>query len=366
MQGEQPAHFFAGRDVRLLAILFLVEVRAWLGKSSGRKANQPPALFTMTPDSATGRLALLMIASICPHTAASTLREAMDAKVAADHFRQPPFVVTLGDVVANPRAWRTLHNTSMPAGSVAARSEWLGSHMFEGMVDTARKERSRFVRNDPGTLGHTICFTPRAWFDPYGETGMLRAAWYNVGADHETAFPGCFDRTIRTDELAFCLRVAAREQVGATDMIQDSHARKPDAVRSPNLGKAAGKHASVAPPPTPPTASQRLLLARIAAAGKPERFATAEALAKLGVGNPDKTRATAPKDEPADVPAAVPAPEVIDCVEDSGGDAVAMIEMGADELPNIRLLVDVTTLDDRRKAEVRHLVHEAIDRLLGF
>lgn len=268
VRGEQPAHFFAGRDVRLLAILFLVEVRAWLGTSRGRKTNQPPALFSMTPDSATGRLALLMIARICPHTAASTLREAVDAKVAADHFRQPPFVVTLGDVVANPRAWRTLHNISMPEGSVAGRSEWLGSHMFEGMVDTARKERSRFVRNDPGALGNTICFTPQAWFDPYGETGMLRAAWYNVGADYETAFPCCFDRSIRADELAFCIRVAARQQVGATDMIQDAHARKPDAVRSPNLGKAGAKRVSVAPPLTPPTESQRLLLARIAAAGK--------------------------------------------------------------------------------------------------
>lgn len=99
---------------------------------------------------------------------------------------------------------------------------------------------------------------------------------------------------------------------------------------------------------------------------KPERFATAEALAKLCIGKPDTTRASAPTGEPTDVGAAVPAPEVIDCVEDSGGDAIAMIEVGADQLPSIRLLVDATTLDDRRKAEVRHLIHEALDRLLGF
>lgn len=268
VQGEHPAHFFAGRDVRLLAILFLVEVRAWLGTSQGRKPNQSPALFSMKPDSATGRLALLMIASICPQTAASVLREAVDAKAVADGFRQLPFVVTLGDVVANPRTWRTLNKTTAPPRSVAFRSEKLGSFMFEGMVDTARRERSQFVRNDPTALGHTICFVPQTWFEPYGEAGMLRAAWYNVGADHETAFPGCFDRTIRADELAFCLRVAARQQVGATDMNQDSHARKPDSVRSPNLGKAAAKHASVMPPPLPLTASQRLLLARVAAAAK--------------------------------------------------------------------------------------------------
>ena len=217
VQGEPPVHFFAGRDVRQLAILFLVEVRAWLGTAQGGKPNQPPALFAMTPDSATGRLALLMISSICPQTAASILREAVDGKVGADCFRQPPFVPTLGDVVSNPRAWRTLHNTIPPAGSVAARSEWLGSNALASMVDTARKERSQFVRNDPAALGHTISFVPQAWFEPHREAGMLRAAWYNVGTDHETAFPGCFDRTIRADELAFCLRVGA-QQVAATDI----------------------------------------------------------------------------------------------------------------------------------------------------
>jgi hypothetical protein len=99
---------------------------------------------------------------------------------------------------------------------------------------------------------------------------------------------------------------------------------------------------------------------------KPERFATAEALAKLGIDKSGKARAASAKSEPADAPTAVPTPEVIDCVEDSSGDAVALIEVGADQLLNIRLLVDMTTLEDRRKAEVRHLVHEAVDRLLGF
>ena len=99
---------------------------------------------------------------------------------------------------------------------------------------------------------------------------------------------------------------------------------------------------------------------------KPERFATAEALTKLGIGKPGKTAATVQASEPTDVPAALPTPELIDCVEDSGGDAVALVEMSPDQFPSIRLLVDATTLDDRRKAEVRHLVHEALDRLLGY
>lgn len=103
---------------------------------------------------------------------------------------------------------------------------------------------------------------------------------------------------------------------------------------------------------------------------KPERFATGEALAKLGIGKPDKIQASVPKGESsevaADLPAIVPVLEIIDCVEDASGDAIAMIEVGADQLPSIRLLIDATTLDDRRKAEVRHLVHEALDRLLGL
>ncbi len=53
-------------------------------------------------------------------------------------------------------------------------------------------------------------------------------------------------------------------------------------------------------------------------------------------------------------------------MEDSGGEPVAMVEMTADHFPSIRLLVDTTALDDRRKAEVRHLVHEALDKLLGY
>jgi hypothetical protein len=99
---------------------------------------------------------------------------------------------------------------------------------------------------------------------------------------------------------------------------------------------------------------------------KSERFVTAEALAKLGIGKPAKEKATPQTADATGIIPALEAPEIIDCVEDSGGDAVAMIEIGADQFPSIRLLVDTATLDDRRKAEVRHLVHEALDRLLGF
>ena len=99
---------------------------------------------------------------------------------------------------------------------------------------------------------------------------------------------------------------------------------------------------------------------------KSERFPTAEALIKLGIAKPGK--GTLPKQADMAVIASsdVIAPDVIDCVEDSGGEAVALIELGTDQLPSIRLLVDAASMDDRRKAEVRQLMHEALDRLLGI
>jgi hypothetical protein len=263
--GEESVAFFAGRDVRSLAIRFLLEVRESVGQSKGRKKVLGPPLFEIETHSAIGRLALLTIARICPDTARSIMREAFDAKIAKTGGTHPNVAPTLGDVVANPRRWRALYGVTAPANSVAARSEWLGKDILGGMVDKSREDASRFVSPDPVTLGHTICFVPDAWFEPYREMAMLQVAWENVGRDHETAFPGCFDRSIPADELAFCVRVAARQQVAATDMLRDPHCRQPDSVRSPNRGRAGT--GSPAPPPLPPTASQRLLLGRLRLAG---------------------------------------------------------------------------------------------------
>ena len=99
---------------------------------------------------------------------------------------------------------------------------------------------------------------------------------------------------------------------------------------------------------------------------RPERFRTADALAKLGIVRPGNAKATTAATESAETSADLANTEIIDCVEDSRGEAIAMVEMSADQLPSIRLLVGATAMDDRRKAEVRHLVHEAVDRLLGF
>lgn len=264
VQGEEPVAFFAGRDVRSLAIRFLLEVRAWLGGSKGRKAVLGPPLFEIETDSAIGRLALVTIARICPDTARSIMREAVDSKIAKTGGLHPNVAPALGDVVANPRRWLALFRVTAPADSVAARSKWLGKDILIGMVNKSREDASRFVSSDPGMLGHTICFVPSAWFEPYREMAALQVSWEDVGRDHEAAFPRCFDRSIPADELAFCLRVAARQQVAATDMLRDPHCRQPDSIRAPNRGRAAiGSPA----PQLPPTASERLLLERLRLAG---------------------------------------------------------------------------------------------------
>ena len=69
---------------------------------------------------------------------------------------------------------------------------------------------------------------------------------------------------------------------------------------------------------------------------KSERFSTAEALAKLGIVKPGKAGTNTQADTTG-LPAGIPPHEIIDCVEDSGGDPVAMIEMGADQFPSIPL-----------------------------
>lgn len=97
---------------------------------------------------------------------------------------------------------------------------------------------------------------------------------------------------------------------------------------------------------------------------RPERFGTAEALAKLDIAKPTKPSAS---ENDVGTSAALPDEplEIIDCVEHPDGEPVAMIEMGRDQLPNIRLLVAAADLDDRRKAEVREVLRDAIDKLLG-
>lgn len=265
VQGELPAHFFAGREVRLLAVQFLLEVRAWLGESRGRKPNQEKAAFDIDVDSAIGRLALLIVARICPDTAGAIVADVVAAAIA--NRRPLPPRPGPADFVANPRAWRRLHTGVPDKASVPFRSEQLGGDVLATMVREARNDLHRFICSDPATLGHTVAFVPMAWFEPHRETAMLIDAWRHAGDGHRTAFPGCYDYTLTPAEITFCGEVAARMQPSAIDPWHDPHCRKPDLRRR----GVRGRPRKVTPPPPKVARAQQLAVARAQAARKGPR-----------------------------------------------------------------------------------------------
>lgn len=253
---DLPVHFFAGREVRLMAVLFLLEVRAWLGPNPGPKPGQGKGTFDVDGDSAIGRLALLIVARICPDTARSIIADVVQA--AAANCRWLPPRIGAADFVANPRAWYRLHTGVPNPTSIPYRSEKLGEDVLATMVRGARKDRHRFIVSDPAKLAHTVCFVPEAWFDPHRETRMLIDEWLDAGVEHETAFPGCFDRTLTSAELEFCGELAAVIQPSAIDPWHDPHCRKPDILRH----GARGRRRKLAPPTARPTGQQQLAFAR--------------------------------------------------------------------------------------------------------
>lgn len=265
VEGEPPAHFFAGREVRLLAVLFLLEVRAWLGPNRGRKPDQDKAAFDIDVDSAIGRLALLIVARICPDTARAIVADVVAA--AKDNFRCLPPGIGPADFVANPRAWHCLHTGVPNMTSLPIRSEQLGGDVLATMVRETRDDRERFIRSDNTELGHTVAFVPMAWFEPHHEAEMLIAAWQNADMSHRTAFPGCYDYTLTPAEMAFCGEMAAEMLPSAIDPWHDPHCRKPDLRRRGNRGRPR----NVVPPPPRPSRARQLATARVQAARKGPR-----------------------------------------------------------------------------------------------
>lgn len=244
---------------------FLLEVRAWLGESRGRKPNQEKAAFDIDVDSAIGRLALLIVARICPDTAGAIVADVVAAAIA--NRRPLPPRPGPADFVANPRAWHRLHTGVPDKASVPFRSEQLGGDVLATMVREARNDLHRFICSDPPTLGHTVAFVPMAWFEPHRETAMLINAWRHAGDGHRTAFPGCYDYTLTPAEITFCGEVAARMQPSTIDPWHDPHCRKPDLRRR----GVRGRPRKVTPPPSKVARAQQLAVARAQAARKGPR-----------------------------------------------------------------------------------------------
>lgn len=265
VRGELPAHFFAGRDVRLLAVHFLLEVRAWLGESRGRKPNQETAAFDIDMDSAIGRLALIIVARTCPETAGAIVADVIAA--AAANRRSLPSKPCPADFVANPRAWHRLHTDVPDMTSVSYRSQQLGNDVLATMVREARNDRHRFISSDPTALGHSVAFVPMAWFEPHRETSMLIDAWRNVETGHRTAFPGCYDAKLTKEEIMFCGEMAAEIMPSAIDPWHDPCCRKPDMRRR----GVRGRPRKVAPPTAGPRGAQQPTVGHAQAARKGPR-----------------------------------------------------------------------------------------------
>lgn len=265
VDGEPPVHFFAGREVRLLAALFLLEVRAWLGPNRGLKPDQDTAAFDIDVDSAIGRLALLIVARICPDTDDAMVADVVAA--ARGKHRSLPFTPGPADFVANPRAWHRLHTGVPNMTSLPIRSQQLGGDVLATMVRKARDDRERFINCDVTKLGHSVAFVPMTWFEPHREAEMLIAAWQNADMRHRTAFPGCYDYTLTPAEMAFCGEMAAEMLPSPIDPWHDPHCRKPDLRRR----GVRGRPRKVTPPASRPNQAQQLATARVQAARKGAR-----------------------------------------------------------------------------------------------
>lgn len=229
VEGERPAHFFAGRDVRTLAVLFLLEVRQFLGSNQGGRGKGASRFFDVTIDGAIGRLATIITSRICPATASAMLSEVEASwrkKNCAVH-------ILFADLVANPAAWQALYiGPGVKPSGIARRSEALGDKVLASLVRGVDKDNSRFVVNDAGRLGHSLCFRPGAWFDRHSEASMLIARWREADPRYRAAFPGCFDQKIDARALAFCGNVAASLLPSMLPTWQDPHCRAADRMRS--------------------------------------------------------------------------------------------------------------------------------------
>lgn len=264
--GSPPAQFFAGRETRLLAIHFLLEVRKALGPNPGSRGVAPPRWFKLETNAAIGRLAMIITGEIFHDTAQSVLEEAAAEKSSLTGY--PPS--ELAHLVANPEGWQALYGA--PYGNrrtIAEGSNRLGVDLLCNIVVRAREEASAFIIDDPKRLGHSLCFRIAAWFKPLQEVETLMARWNTARTELRTAFPGCFG-TVTANELLLAGRAASRMLPSFIDPWQDPHCRKPDRIRRVSRAIAGGTgtkrscNVQQKPPKARPTAALQFAIARSA------------------------------------------------------------------------------------------------------
>lgn len=232
--GDLPAHFFAGRDVRTMAIRFILELRQEMGRFAGGRANaKGKKTFELETWGAIGRLAMIITHRFCPETVAAVLDES-SRSFQADRKALMPLGPT--DLIANPRAWQRLYSGSLtkPSPTAARAIDLHGdtekNSLLSNLVNTCRKDEHDFLSNCAGDIGHSVRFSALQWYTPYREAPALIKRWKNVPNGLKHAQSKLFS-PIAEDRLRFCGRVAARMLPSALPSWQDPACRKSDARR---------------------------------------------------------------------------------------------------------------------------------------
>ncbi|MDX3910179.1 MAG: hypothetical protein QHC67_10215 [Sphingobium sp.] len=240
---ELLGHYHAGRDIRTLAVLFLLEARQELGENKGGRYNPGGRYFEFETDGAIGRLAMIFTSRICPETADAVLKDIW-AVYKKGRAHLAPLVHA--DLVANPVAWQRLYpglkTPSAPAARAVALNGMVARNgLLDSLVAKVRKDDSRFIFNDVSRLGNSICFSISMWFAPYREVEALLIQWRNRSPGLREAFPPCFSK-ISAWRLAFCGQIAAGLFPAANPFLQDPFSRKSNAYRGvANAGRPKKK-----------------------------------------------------------------------------------------------------------------------------
>jgi hypothetical protein len=216
---------FAGRDVRTLAILFLLEVREELGNSRGPR-DGAPRLFTLDSDAAIGRLATIFTGAISPAVAKAALQTSLAgmAKIDAHGVRRAD--ATLASLIANPRRWAERNHIP----PVATMSRALGD-ILAGPVRTCRKDEAR-MRLGNDIAGGSARFMLKGWFDQSIERRHLKRTRIAVPKEYRRFLPRLY-APVDKATMDFSLDVATLLIPGATDMWLDPELQTIRRLQSP-------------------------------------------------------------------------------------------------------------------------------------
>ena len=202
--------------------------------------------FVISHYGAFGRLAMLILANICPCSAFAALSATLaaprdDESTALDELPQfgPP---SLDDVIASPEAWHQLLNRSSAWWSSPREqgSRALGKYAFDNMVRSVRQQLHRRVPAGKEEPGYELGFRPPVWWSAFDPRPNLRDAARRVPPAYREQLPACY-RKVSGDVHEFCIDVAAELRPGLTPHADDpAYLYGPDLAFRPGQLGAAG------------------------------------------------------------------------------------------------------------------------------